>query len=242
MALQRLDKIIASTGRYSRREASERIRRGEVLVNGVPARSASEKADPASDVITVAGAAVEWKAAHWVMMNKPAGVLSATSDGRDRTALDLLPEAYRKIGLFPAGRLDKDAVGLLLLTDDGDYAHRVISPGRHVWKEYYVETEGALRPEHVAAVEKGLRLRGMECLPARLEILQAEGPGKALVTVREGKYHQVKRMMAALGCPVTFLKRTAIGGLRLDGDLAPGQWRELTAEEAGRVFPAVMSK
>ena len=236
MALQRLDKIIASAGRLSRREAAERVRRGEVLVNGIPAGSAADKADPETDVITVAGETVAWKAARWIMMNKPAGVLSATEDGRDRTALDLLPEEYRRMGLFPAGRLDKDAVGLLLLTDDGDYAHRVISPKRHVWKEYYVETRGTLLPEHRGAAERGIRLGDMQCLPAHLEILQAEGPGKALVAVREGKFHQVKRMMASLDCPVTFLKRTAIGGLRLDGDLEPGQWRELTPEEAEAVF------
>ncbi len=236
MALQRLDKIIASAGRYSRRQVSERVRRGEVLVNGIPAKSAAEKADPERDTVTVAGETVEWKAARWVMLNKPAGVLSATEDGRDRTALDLLPEEYRRMGLFPAGRLDRDAVGLLLLTDDGDYAHRVISPKTHVWKEYYVETEGTLLPAFRAEMERGLRLSDMECLPARLEILRPEGPGKALVFVREGKFHQVKRMMASLGCPVTFLKRNAIGGLRLDGSLAPGQWRELTREEADLVF------
>ncbi len=234
--LQRLDKIIASAGKYSRREVSERVRRGEVLVNGVPARSAADKADPETDVITVAGEPVDWKAARWIMMNKPVGVLSATEDGKDRTVLDLLPEKYRKMGLFPAGRLDKDAVGLLLLTDDGTYAHRVISPARHVWKEYYVETKGTLLPEYCQAVERGLRLNDMECLPARLSILQTERPGKALVTVREGKYHQVKRMMASLNCPVTFLKRTAIGGLRLDEGLAPGGWKELTREEAYAVF------
>ena len=236
MAMQRLDKIISSAGRYSRRQVSERVRRGEVLVNGVPARSPAEKADPERDVITVSGETVEWKAARWIMMNKPAGVLSATEDGRDETVLDLLPEEYRRMGLFPAGRLDRDPVGLLLLTDDGDYAHRVISPNRHVWKEYYAETEGTLLPEHREAVERGLKLPGLDCLPARLEILQASGPGKALLRIREGKFHQVKRMLAFLGCPVTFLKRNAVGGLRLDGDLAPGQWRELTAEEAERVF------
>lgn len=236
MALLRLDKIISSTGRWSRREVAERVRRGEVLVNGLPARSAAEKADPEKDVVTVAGETVDWKASRYLMMNKPAGVLSATEDARDRTALDLLPEHYLRLGLFPAGRLDKDAVGLLLLTDDGDYAHRVISPNRHVWKEYYVETEGTLLPEYCKAMEQGIRLKDVECLPARMQILQPENPGRALVFVREGKFHQVKRMMAALHCPVTFLKRCAIGGLRLDETLAPGQWRELTREEAERVF------
>ena len=236
MALQRLDKIIASAGRYSRREVAERVRRGEVLVNGAPARTAAQKADPEVDVIAVSGETVVWKAVRWIMMNKPSGVLSATEDRRDSTALDLLPEEYRRMGLFPAGRLDKDAVGLLLLTNDGTYAHRVISPGSHVWKEYYVETEGTLRPEHCREMERGIRLKDMQCLPAGLEILQTEGPGKALVTVREGKFHQVKRMMAALNCPILFLKRLAIGGLRLDEALAPGQWKELTEEEAESVF------
>ena len=238
MALQRLDKIIAATGKLSRREVAEHVRRGDVLVNGIVARSAAEKADPEKDVVTVAGETVDWKASRYVMMNKPAGVLSATEDSRDRTALDLLPEEYRRMGLFPAGRLDKDATGLLLLTDDGAYAHRVISPNRHVWKEYYVETEGRILPEYCSEMERGIRLKDMACLPARLKILQTEGPGKALVMVREGKFHQVKRMMASLNCPVTLLKRTAIGGLRLDETLTPGGWRELTREEAETVFTA----
>ena len=165
----------------------------------------------------------------YLMLNKPAGLVSATEDPREKTVLSLLPEHLRKIGLFPAGRLDKDTVGLLLLTNDGHLAHDLLVPKKHVEKTYLVRVEGSLERSDVDAFRVGLTLSdGYTCLPAELELL---GECEALVTLREGKYHQIKRMCAARGKPVVFLKRLTFGTLTLDETLAPGEWRELKKEE-----------
>ena len=165
----------------------------------------------------------------YVMLHKPAGVLSATEDTRQQTVLDLLPPELRRRSLSPVGRLDKDTEGLLLLTNDGALAHRLLAPRSHVDKVYYARVEGALEPADAAAFAAGMTLGdGLECLPAGLEILS---PWECLVTLREGKFHQVKRMLAARGKPVTYLKRLSMGPLRLDPELAPGAFRMLTAEE-----------
>lgn len=238
MALQRLDKIVASTGRYTRSEAAALIRKGGVTVNGTRARSGAEKADPETDEILAEGVRAGGPEKRWFMLNKPAGVLSATEDARGETVLDLLPPELRRIGLHPAGRLDKDSEGLLILTNDGDWTHRVISPRKDVWKEYLVETEGVLTEEDRAAVEAGIVLKDFTCRPGRMKILGAGETGRALVWIREGKYRQVRRMLASLGKPVTSLRRLAVGGLRLDPDLAPGAFRELTEEEAMTAFAA----
>ena len=163
------------------------------------------------------------------MLNKPAGDLTATEDRRQETVLDLLPPELRRRALSPVGRLDKDTEGLLLLTNDGQLAHRLLSPKSHVDKVYYARVDGALEPGDIAAFAAGMTLGdGLECLPAGLEILS---PTEALVTLREGKFHQVKRMLAARGKPVLYLKRLSMGRLRLDPALAPGAWRMLTEEE-----------
>ena len=167
MAQQRLDKIIASTGRYSRREVKLLVREGRVLVDGRIAASAEEKCDPESARIRVNGEEIGYRAHTYVMLHKPAGVLSATEDGRGETVLDLLAPEYRKIGLFPVGRLDKDTEGLLLLTDDGALAHDLLAPKRHVDKVYFARTDGALTAEDCAAFAAGITLGdGLECLPA----------------------------------------------------------------------------
>lgn len=236
MGVQRLDKIISSGGHYSRSEASALIRRGGVLVNGFPARSGADKADPDTDVITVEGIITEYRPFRYIMMNKPVGILSATEDRGGITALELLPEEYRKMRLSPAGRLDKASEGLLLLTNDGAYVHRVISPAKKVFKQYYVETEGALTAEDVTAVERGISLSDFTSLPGKMEILSSGEQSRAYVFIREGKYHQVRRMLGSLGKPVTCLKRVAIGALKLDETLAPGEYRELTLEETRLVF------
>lgn len=227
MEKQRLDKIIASTGRFSRREVKLLVRQGRVLVDGVPARSAEDRMAPETAEITVDGERLAWRRYTWLMMNKPAGVLSATEDGRGKTVLDLLPEELRRRELFPVGRLDKDTEGLLLFTNDGKLLHDLISPRRHVWKRYYAEHEGRAGPEDQAAFAAGMPLGGGEtCLPA---VLYPLGPGRSLVDLREGMYHQVRRMLAARGMPVTYLRRIAFGGLEL-GDLPPGQGREVALE------------
>ena len=236
MAKLRLDKIISSTGEYSRSEASNLVRMGAVLVNGIPAVSGADKYDPECDEITVKGISVSYSKYCYIMMNKPAGVLSATDDVRDRTVLDLLPDKYKKLKLFPAGRLDKASEGLMLLTNDGDYAHRVISPNKKVFKKYYVETEGELTAEDIEAVEKGIELKDFTSMPGKMEIISAGDMSKAYVYIREGKFHQVRRMIQNLGKTVTYLKRVSIGNLILDEKLGAGDFREMSAEEANKVF------
>ena len=232
MAAQRLDKIIASTGRWSRREVKDLVRQGRVTVDGVPARSAEEKADPEQAVIAVNGEKLNWRRYTWVMLNKPAGYLSATEDGRGATVLDLLPQDLQRQGLFPVGRLDKDTEGLLLLTNQGGLAHDLLSPKKHVDKEYYVRVDGRLTGADCEAVKAGLRLNdGLVCQPAELVILPEGAGSEAHITIREGKFHQIKRMMAYLGKPVTYLERVRMGNLTLDSALSRGNWRFLTAEE-----------
>ena len=221
--MERLDKLLAGTGRWSRREVKELVRQGRVRVDGQTARTAEEKVDPEASAITVDGQPVETERFTYVMLHKPAGVLSATEDSRQQTVLDLLPPELRRRGLSPVGRLDKDTEGLLLLTNDGALAHRLLAP------RSYARVEGALEPADAAAFAAGMTLGdGLECLPAGLEILS---PGECLVTLREGKFHQVKRMFEALGCHVVFLKRLSMGRLKLDPDLKPGEYRALTEGE-----------
>ena len=230
MAQERLDKLLSSTGRWSRREVKELIRQGRVWVDGVPARRPEEKCEPGAAGLTVDGERVDCAPFVYLMLHKPAGLLSATEDRRQKTVLDLLPEHLRRRGLFPVGRLDKDTEGLLLLTDDGPLGHALLSPKRHVDKVYLAHLDGVADQSDVEALARGMVLGdGLHCLPAGLEPL---GDGRTcLVTLREGKYHQVKRMMAARGKPVTYLKRLSMGPLRLDEGLAPGEWRPLTREE-----------
>ena len=232
MAAQRLDKIIASTGRWSRREVKDLIRQGRVTVDGVPARSAEEKADPEQAVIAVNGELLNWRRYTWVMLNKPAGYLSATEDGRGATVLDLLPQDLQRQGLFPVGRLDKDTEGLLLLTNEGGLAHELLSPKKHVDKEYYVRVAGRLTEADSAAFAEGLHLDdGLICQPAELRILTSGEESEARVILREGKFHQIKRMLAYLGKPVLYLERVRMGNLLLDPALERGTYRLLTAEE-----------
>lgn len=227
--MERLDKIISATGKKSRREVREMVRQGRVLVDGKPAPAADMKVDPQTAVILLDGEPLGYEKFTYVMLHKPAGVLTATEDRRQETVLDLLPPELRRRALSPVGRLDKDTEGLLLLTNDGQLAHRLLSPKSHVDKVYYARVDGALEPGDIAAFAAGMTLGdGLECLPAGLEILS---PTEALVTLREGKFHQAKRMLAARGKPVLYLKRLSMGRLRLDPALAPGAWRMLTEEE-----------
>ena len=230
--MERLDKLLTSTGRWSRSEAKRLVKEGRVLVNGHMAASPEEKYDPETVSLAVNGEAVPLRRFVYVMLHKPAGVLSATEDGRGKTVLELLPPEYRKRGLFPVGRLDKDTEGLLLLTDDGALAHELLSPKKHVDKVYYARVEGELTEADSRAFAEGMTLGdGLVCLPAGLEILTAGEKSEALVTLREGKFHQIKRMLAARGKPVVYLKRLSMGTLRLDETLPKGGWRELTEGE-----------
>ncbi len=227
--MERLDKLLAGTGRWSRKEVKELVRTGRVRVNGVLATKAEDKHDPDS-VFTVDGEQIFCGKLVYIMLHKPAGVLSATEDVRQKTVIDLLPEHLRRIGLFPVGRLDKDTEGLLLLTNDGPLGHELLAPKKHVDKTYFVRVDGRLNEEDTKAFLDGMTLEdGYTCLSAGLELLDC--PDEAIVTLREGKYHQIKRMLAARGKPVIYLKRLTMGLLVLDEGLELGQWRELTAEE-----------
>lgn len=236
MALERLDKIIASMGRYSRREVKLLVKEGQVLIDGKIARSAEDKYDPETAVILVAGETLGYRRYTYVMLHKPAGVLSATEDGHGETVLDLLPKEYRKMGLFPVGRLDRDTEGLLLLTNDGELAHDLLSPKRHVDKVYYTRVSGTLTQEDCDAFAAGMTLDdGLVCREAGLEILSAGEESEALVTLHEGKFHQIKRMLAFRGKPVLYLKRLRMGPLALDEALAKGAFRLLSEEEIAQI-------
>ena len=237
MALERLDKLLASTGRWSRKEVKDLVRQGRVLVNGRPVLRSEEKWEPTETELTVDGQRVDCAPFVYLMLHKPAGLLSATEDRDQRTVLDLLPEHLRRRGLFPVGRLDKDTEGLLLLTNDGPLAHRLLAPRHHVDKTYFVRVDGELDGADAAAFAAGMMLEdGLACLPAGLEVL--EQPDTALVTLHEGKYHQIKRMLAARGKPVVYLKRLTMGPLMLDPALERGEWRPLSAEEVAALRQA----
>lgn len=224
--MQRLDKFLSEAGVASRKTLREIIKAGRVCVNGAVVCSAEKKINEQSDVITLDGAIVGGKRRLVLMLHKPAGYVTSTEDPRDPTVMELIPKMYRNVA--PVGRLDKETEGLLLFTNDGALAHRLISPKHGIEKTYYAEHEGTATVEDAAVFAEGCVLRdGTVCLPAILEPL---GPGKSIVRVREGKYHQVRRMLASRGKPVTYLKRIAEGKVVL-GDLAVGMTRELTDDE-----------
>ena len=236
MPAVRLDKFLADMGIASRKELKEIIKSGRVSVDGLPALRPEQKLEPEKSRVCLDGEDLRYAEHRYYMMDKPAGVLTATEDPRQRTVLDLVTPEMRRMGLFPVGRLDKDTSGLLLLTNDGDFAHRVISPKSGVEKLYYAGVEGNPSEEDVAAFQRGLLLKdGTACLPAKLELL---GPGECLVTVMEGKYHQVKRMLASRGTPVVKLRRLRIGALELDDKLGPGGFKELDEKDLCRLFSA----
>ena len=230
MALQRLDKLIASTGKYSRREVKLLIKEGCVLVDGLPARNAEDKVDPSVQTVELDGEDIGYREFTYIMLYKPAGVLTATEDKRQKTVMDLLPTQLRRLDLSPVGRLDKDTEGLLLLTDDGELTHRLLAPKSHVDKVYYAELDAPLDERAVRAFDEGITLAdGTKCMSAGLALL--EDGTRALITLREGKFHQVKRMTASCGATVLYLKRLSMGALTLDQSLERGEYRLLTAEE-----------
>jgi len=227
--MERLDKFISSQSGLSRKLARERIWKGSVTVNGKTEKSTDRKVDPEKDTICLDGKPVSYIEFLYIMMNKPKGYVSATRDRDEQTVLDLLPEKFRRSGLFPAGRLDKDTEGLLIITDDGAFGHSMTAPGKEVYKTYIARLDAPADQSAVEAFHRGIELDGGEkCRPARLEILD-----DCLVRVRicEGKYHQVKRMCAAVGRHVEELRRVSIGALQLDPELSAGECRLLTENE-----------
>lgn len=233
--MERLDKILASQGVGTRSEVRRLIRTGRVAVDGVFTRAADEKLDPTAHTIVADGRTICYKKHLYIMMNKPDGVVSASNDSHVKTVIDILPDDLRRKGLFPVGRLDKDTTGLLVITDDGAFAHAVTSPGKKVFKTYRVTLDGALTSDSIALLRDGVTIDGNEvCLPAQVAVLDEE---HFIYEIRicEGKYHQIKRMAQAVGRSVTALRRTAVGRLALDPSLGAGEVRELTDQE--RLLP-----
>ena len=232
MKPERLDKILAAQGGWSRKDVKALVSRGAVAVNGQTALRPEQKVDPERDQVTVEGRAVTLRRHIYLLLNKPAGVVSATRDPRERTVVDLVPEPLRRRGIFPAGRLDKDTTGMMILTDDGDFAHRILSPRNHVPKTYLARLDRPVTAEMETAFAAGIPLKDGDCLPARLERGEED---LARVTICEGMYHQIKRMFGVCGARVVALQRISMGGLELDGSLAEGECRELRKEELARI-------
>ena len=234
MALKRLDKLLADMGIASRSELKQIIKSGRVSVDGRAVTVPEAKFDSEFCEIALDGKSLTVQKFRYYMMDKPSGVLSVTEDRKQKTVLDLLPEEQQRMGLFPVGRLDKDTSGLLMLTNDGEFAHRVISPKSGVEKIYLAVVDGEPDEEDIKAFQKGIVLKdGTECLPAKLQLLEKN---RCLVTVMEGKYHQVKRMLASRGKPVLELRRLAVGELKLEETLGPGGFRELSEKDLCKVL------
>lgn len=236
MPYERLDKIISSQCSLSRKDARIAIFKGKVTINDKVVTDPSYKSDTDTDRISYDGQLVDYKKFVYIMMNKPSGVLSASRDNRDSTVIDLLDENLKKRNLFPAGRLDKDTVGLIILTDDGDFCHKIISPKKKVYKTYFAKLDRPLPPNASQSFEEGITLSdGTEYLPAEC-IKAPEGENFARVKICEGKFHQVKKMFEAIGCNVVYLKREKIGNLLLDPNLKEGQYRFINNEEIISIF------
>ncbi len=229
--MERLDKWIAAQGAWTRSEARALLRRGAVKVDGAVERSADRKIDPEGSEIEVEGRRLSGERHSYLMLHKPAGVVSASRDERGQTVVDLLPPDLWRKGLFPAGRLDKDTEGFVLLTDDGAFAHRILAPRSHVAKTYEAVVSGPVTEADIRAFAEGLQIGPDLCRSAGLRVLRAGAQPRVEVVLTEGMYHQIKRMFAALGKEVLYLKRTRIGPVALDPALPKGGARPLTAEE-----------
>ncbi len=226
----RIDKLLSECALCSRKDAARLAKKGEITVNGAVVKDVSKHVDPKKDVITFMGKAVEYRKFTYVMLNKPTGYVSATDDKILPFVTELLPDNLRALELFPVGRLDKDTVGLMILTNDGQTAHRVLSPKKHVCKVNRFECDNPLPPDAEERFLNSITLKdGYECKSAILEL--DDGRRAGYVTLTEGKYHQIKRMMASLGSHVTYLERVSFGGITLDNSLERGQWRMLSEKE-----------
>ena len=235
MAQIRLDKLLAQSGERSRSEAAKLIRAGRVSVDGVVTNNPADKADTEKSSVSLDGQEILNAPFQYVMLHKPAGVLTAARDHRGATVMSLLPEAMHTRQVMPVGRLDKDTTGLLLFTNDGRLAHRLLSPRNHVWKEYRATVDGLLTQDHCTVFERGVVLSDFTALPAKL-VIESAGDAESVCTVRirEGKYHQVKRMFLAQGLHVTALHRQAFGPVTLD--IEPGEYRALRGAEIEALY------
>lgn len=235
MAVMRLDKFFSSQNLASRKEIKGLIKNGLITVNGSVKLKADQKIDTEKDEICFQGKRISYKQYIYIMLNKPEGVVSATNDREHQTVLDLVPPELYRPGLFPAGRLDKDTTGFLLLTDDGEMAHRILAPKSHIEKTYEARIRGSITEEEIAVFAEGVTLKdGFTCLPARMRILEEGEEPLVEIVLWEGKYHQIKRMIAAVGGRVLELKRVKMGGLRLDENLLPGECREILHKDVER--------
>ena len=234
--MERLDKIIASQGKSSRSEVKKLIKEGRITVNGVIAKKGDIKVGQ-KDEISVDGELLIYKKNVYIMLNKPQGVISATEDRSQKTVLDLVPPELSRPGLFPAGRLDSDTTGFVLLTDDGAFAHRILSPKNHIMKTYHATLRDPLTDDDIEKFRAGLTLGdGTACLEAHVRVLSEGDTTVAEVKICEGKYHQVKRMFASIGNKVLLLRRVRMGALELDENLPEGECRELTADEVEKLL------
>ena len=236
VCMMRIDKYLAEMGQGTRSEIKKLIRSGRVMVDGETVKKPELKIDETTQKVSLEGKQIGYAKKEYYMLYKPAGVISATKDDRDKTVLDLITDKKRN-DLFPVGRLDKDTEGLLLITNDGEMAHRLLSPKKHVDKCYFTKVTGRIDEEDIHRFKEGVDIGDeKKTLPADLEILSSGEISEAKVTIREGRYHQVKRMFAACGLHVQALKRVAIGGGALDKTLEPGECRPLTQQEAAAIL------
>lgn len=230
--MERIDKILASQGRYSRREIKKLVKDGSVTVNGDVITDSAVKIDEITDTVTLNGELLMLKKHIYIMLNKPQGVVSASESGSEKTVVELVPERLYRKGLFPAGRLDKDTTGFVLITDDGDFAHKILSPKNHIYKTYSARLEHHIGEAEIKMLESGVTLSdGTKLKEAKIKIVENTDSPLVRVMICEGKYHQVKRMFAAAGNRVVSLHREAMGGLALDSSLAAGECREITDNE-----------
>ena len=230
--MMRLDKYLCETGFGTRSQVKDLLKKGQVMVNGEVVKKPELKINETTDQILCQGKKASYQKNIYLMLHKPAGVVSATEDNREKTVLDLVRPEDRKNSLFPVGRLDKDTEGLMLLTDDGELAHRLLSPKKHVDKTYYAKIDGQVTEEHVKQFREGLDIGDeKKTLPAVLTILLSGPVSEIEVTIHEGRFHQIKRMFEAVGCKVTYLKRLSMGSLVLDETLLPEEYRPLTEAE-----------
>ncbi len=229
----RIDKMLSNMGLGSRKQIKQDARNGYIKINDITEKDSSRIIDAGKDIVNYKGQTVKYVQYIYLMMNKPGGFVSATEDNYDRTVLDLLDNEDKVYSPFPVGRLDKDTEGLLLLTNDGQLAHNLLSPKNHVDKTYYAEVEEELTEEDVKAFEDGIILtnENYKTLPAKLEIIESGYPSTCYVTIKEGKFHQVKRMFNAIKNEVIYLKRISMGPIKLDENLSLGEYRHLTTNE-----------
>lgn len=235
--IMRIDRFISSQiSGISRKDVKALCKNGEIAVNGIVIKNSNQKIDAKADIVSVKGDEIVYKKNIYIMLNKPQGYVCSTRDGKSPTVLELVPDELYREGLFPAGRLDKDTEGFVLLTDDGVLSHKMLSPKSHVEKKYYVELKSPVEKYYINEFENGMEIDGGDiCLPARIEFI-AENNNACYVYLKEGMYHQVKRMFKKLSNEVVFLKRVKIGGLELDENLAPGECLELLHKDVEKIL------